>query len=112
MMDKIQKLYNSIRNLNVEYLIYQNRRITESAREYLPQIQEFASFFLEGNQFGIEEELYQGLSRNLLNILQDIVEAMGQEDVVLLNDALAYGLMDYLEMFIDTEQEEESNDAV
>ena len=112
MNEKIQTLYEKIREITAAYLIYQDRKIVSLVREQLSQIQEFAAWFLAGNQFGIEEELYQGLSNNLLHILQDIVEAIGQEDMVLLNDALAYGLMDYLEIFIEAEQEEKSDDTV
>ena len=112
MNNKIQELFCQIRDITAKYLIYQDRKIVELTRKCLPEINEFAKWFLEGNQFGIEEELYQGLSENLLYILQDVMEAIGQEDMVLLNDALAYGFIDYLKMFTDAEPEEESNDAV
>ena len=69
-------------------------------------------WFLEGNRFGIEEELYQNMSSNLLEVLKDILEALEQEDMVLLHDAAANGLLEYLQLFVNTEQEDGANDNI
>ncbi len=42
--------------------------------------------------------------------MKDIVEALEQEDHVLLHDSIAYGLLDYLKLFM--EQEEQADDDV
>lgn len=105
MEDKIRDLYKELRNMIAGYLIYQNRNSYEKIKKVMPQIQEFVLWFIEENKFGIEEELYNGLKENLLYILSDVLDAINQGDIVLLNDAVAYGFMDYLELFVDLEEE-------
>lgn len=105
MEDKIRDLYKELRNMIAGYLIYQNRNNCEKIKKVMPQIQEFVLWFIEENKFGIEEELYNGLKENLLYILSDVLDAINQGDIVLLNDAVAYGFMDYLELFVDLEEE-------
>lgn len=103
MENKIQNLYQNLLKISLDYLIYQKRNNVESVKKIIPQIQEFVLWFLERNRFGMEEELYQNVSQNLLWILEDILESLKQQDRVLLQDALAYGLMEYLEPFIKQE---------
>lgn len=110
MEKKIQDLFEELRMITAAYMIYQEREKLEKIKNIIPQIQDFVMWFLEGNRFGIEDDLYQGLSKNLLVILEDILTALEQEDKVLLNDAVAYGLMEYLEMFIEIEQEDKADD--
>ncbi len=112
MKEKIESLYQKVVGISAAYLIYQERKTIDLTKKIIPQIQEFVLWFLEGNKFGIEDELYQGMSRNLLVILEDILEALKQEDRVLLQDALAHGLMGYLELFIEKEQGEEEDDTI
>lgn len=107
MEESIQKLYSKVRNVAAIFLIYQYRVNVEQVKKLVPQIQEFVLWFLEGNKFGIEEDVYQGMSNNLLMILEDIVMALEGEDSVLLHDAIAYGLLEYLELFVGEEEEEE-----
>lgn len=110
MKEKIQELFFNVRNLTAIYMIGKEHDNVKTMQKYMPQLQEFVLWFLQGNQFGIEEELYQGMSQNLLYILQDIVDASENNDQVLLNDALAYGLMEYLELFLG--KGEQTDDAV
>lgn len=100
MRNKIIELYKKIRDISAAYMIYQDRYNIEMIREIIPLIQEFVSWFLEENRFGIEQELYRGLCENLLNIVNDILTAIEAGDRVLMNDAIAYGLIEYLEMFV------------
>lgn len=105
-----QKLYKELRDISAFFSIYQVRDNTERTKKIIPEIQEFVLWFLEGNRFGIEEELYQGMSRNLVCLLEDLLEALEQKDMVLLHDAITYGLLEYLELFVDVEQEEQADD--
>ena len=109
MQDKMIILYQKLRDITAAYMVYQERHTIEMIKEIIPQIQEFVLWFLEGNRFGIEQALYQDLSTNLVNVVNDILTALQEEDRVLLNDAVAYGLMEYLEMFLDAKQEELSH---
>ena len=110
MDDRIHMLYKSLHSVSVEYLMGINRDNIKKIRELVPQIQWFATWFLEENTFGIEQGLYQELSGGLLVVLEDITEALGQEDRVLLHDAISYGLLEYLKLF--TGQEDESDDSL
>ncbi|MCI9530820.1 MAG: hypothetical protein HFH38_03555 [Lachnospiraceae bacterium] len=103
MKEKIAKLYSDLGEIGVLYQVYNIRNNVEQIAKVVPEIQEFVLWFLEGNQFGIEEMLYRDMCNNLLLILGDIVEAMEQKDMVLLHDAAYYGLMEYLQLFVATE---------
>lgn len=109
MEEKIWALYEKLRDISAGYLIYQKYDNFESVKENIPQIQEFVLWFLKENIFGIDEITYQGMCRNLQNILSDIVSALEQEDCVLMHDAITYGIEEYLEMFIDDEGDEASD---
>ncbi len=105
MFDKIENLYQSMYQISYGYLIEQKRDNIKLIKKIIPQIQEFVLWFLEGNRFEIEEELYQEMQSYLLQVLEDITNAIAQEDRVLLHDAVAYGMMEYLKMFMDSKRE-------
>ena len=67
----------------------------------IPQIQEFVLWFMEKNQFGLEQHVFDNMCKELLDILQDILTALEQDDKVLMHDAVAYGLCNYLKYFIE-----------
>lgn len=112
MDEKIQSLYQQLKEITFRYWVYRLRQNIEKTKKIIPEIQEFVLWFLEENIFGIDEELYQGMSENLVNILQDILTALQQEDMVLLHDAIAYGLLEYVQLFVDTDQEAEAHDII
>ncbi len=104
---KIKELYIQLRNDTAAFMIYQDRNIIKKTYPIMSVIQEFSEWFMQENQFGIEEEEYLILCRNLVSILEDLLVAIEQNDVVLMNDALAYGMLDYLKLFCDVEEGEE-----
>lgn len=112
MKEKIQALFDDLRYISAFYLIYRKRESLEEIREKLPQIQEFVLWFLEENRLGVETELYQEICNNMLQILKDLLEALEQDDAVLLHDAVAYGLMEYLKLFVVQRREEEADDCL
>ena len=67
----------------------------------MPEIQEFVFWFLEGSEFEIETKLHQELCSELVCILREILMSLEQNDKVLLHDAMTYGLMEYLQLFIE-----------
>lgn len=105
MEEKIGKLNEQLNLIYIGHMVYQKKNNVEEIGKLMPQIQEFVLWFLEGNRFGIEEELYQDMGRNLLEILKDLAEALENGDRVLLHDAAAYGLSEYLRMFLPEEKE-------
>ncbi len=108
MEEKIRQLYKSLRDDVIEYMYYQSVKNCDEIVALIPQIQEFLEWFMGGNIFGIEEEIYAGMCNDLIDILKDILEAVEQRDHVLLNDAVAYGLMEYLKLFMEEGEYDEN----
>ncbi|MGN1174748.1 MAG: hypothetical protein ACI4S1_04745 [Roseburia sp.] len=109
MEEKIIQLYENINFLGFYTVDHQKRDYVNQAKKLIPEIQAFTNWFLNGNNFGIEDNLYQALTENLLDILRDCMLAFEQEDRVLLLDALEYGIGEYLKMFLPDRYIEERN---
>lgn len=107
MEDKIIQLYEDINYMGFLYTCHGKNDYVKRANSLLPQIKEFVQWFLSGNQFGIDEELYQALQQNLLKILEDIATAAKENDTVLMLDVLEQGLSEYLKMFMPQDYFEE-----
>ncbi len=105
MQEQIMDLDLKLNRIYVEYMAFQIENI-KRIKELMSQMQQFALWFLNGNQFGIEEELYQGMVCDLSGILKDIVDAIECGDGVLLHDATAYGFSEYLRLFVSRQEEE------
>ena len=71
----------------------------------MPQIQEFILWFVEKNRLPVNETDFLDMRKVILDIMKDIMDAIEIGDIVLLNDAVAYGLMDYMELFIEVKEE-------
>ena len=102
---EIKELYKKVYHACVEFAVYQKKNIKENVADFLPMLGEFANKFLEENYFGFDEEDYQQLRQLLLNILSDIAQGMEQRDNVLLEDAVEFGLKEFLELFVMDEGE-------
>lgn len=100
MQEKIQKLYEEINFIG--YYTSKNNDIhyIDKAKELFPQIQEFSDWFLKENIFEIDEVFYQKMQINLVDILKDCINAIEQNDRVLMLDALEYGISEYLQLFL------------
>lgn len=88
------------------YHYYKDENILVRSRKLAGDIQQFCSYFLQGNVFGMEEGEYEKLQRYVLGVLQDYIEALEQQDMVYMLDTLDYGLRELLDIFADTEEEE------
>lgn len=109
-MEKIiRELYESMYSMTIGYLYYQSRKNLNEIEKIVPDMKEFVLWFLEENRFEVDHNYYQNMCNNLIQILQDITVAMEQEDHVLLHDAVAYGFIDYLEIFIPEEDIKHGN---
>ncbi len=107
MEEMIPKLYNELEKIKEDFLDYQRRKDLLPVQKCLSQIQEFAVWFMEENRLEEDMIVWKGLNERLLEILQDIVQAIEQQDYVLMHDAITYGLMDYLEIFLPVSTEED-----
>lgn len=105
----IKELYVKLRDDTASFMIHQDRAFLENVHKRVPKIEEFILWFMSENHLHIEDASYKIMCQNLLDILQDLLEAMQRKDMVMLNDALAYGFMDYLDLFLSIEKEDESD---
>ena len=86
-------------------MIYQDRNIVSEILRKIPQIQEFILWFVEKNRLPVNETDFLDMRKAIFDIMKDIVDAIEIGDIVLLNDAVAYGLMDYMGLFIEVKEE-------
>ena len=112
MEERIKQLYENINYIGYCSVARHKNNYVESAKALFPEINAFCEWFLSGNQFGIEMEIYQALKCNLLDILQDIVTAAEENDEVLMLDALEYGIGEYLTMLLPEEYFKEREEQV
>lgn len=105
MESKIIALYGELRDITAGYMIYQDRKIVSEILRKMPQIQEFILWFVEKNRLPVNETDFLDMRKVILDIMKDIMDAIEIGDIVLLNDAVAYGLMDYMELFIEVKEE-------
>ena len=96
MQGKWVNLYNILKNIEEDFLDYQNRKNLLPIREQLNNIQEFAVWFLQKNPPGMDKEAFIQAKKEIIAILQDIVSAIEENDYVLMHDAITYGVMEYL----------------
>ena len=101
MIERIGNLYFELEYIGMVYNKTQKIGNIDAVKEYMPEITEFIKWFLSGNSFGIDNETYELLTNNLVEIMNDIITAIENNDRVLLNDAIQFGLQEYLRMFID-----------
>ena len=111
MQKKIESLYEGINFIGFYSMYYKDNKYLEKAETLIPEVREFVEWFLSGNDFGIEEELYVALQNNLLEILKDCLEALRERDRVLMMDALEQGIEEYLKMFLSDEYLREKENA-
>lgn len=106
MEGKIRELNLQLDSIYVGHMVFQRKNNIDEIQKLMPQIQEFVLWFLGENRFEIEEELYQDMSANLLEIIRDMAQAIELGDRVLLHDAAAYGLSEYLALFLPEKEGE------
>lgn len=106
MQDKIVNLYDRLKVISDDFLDYQKRNDFMPIRECLNEIQEFAVWFMGKKQLDIDDQTWQKLKKRLMDTLGDIVQSIEQQDYVLMHDAVTYGLIEYLKIFMPDSMEE------
>lgn len=109
MEENIQQLFKTLNRCAVEYMTDWERDNIKIVKENIPQIQQFATWFMQEDRRGFGPEPYQGMCENLLQVLRDIVSALSQDDHVLLHDAVTYGVLEYLKLFVVQEKREDDS---
>lgn len=99
MKEKAGQLWVVIDTICGGYYIYKDDKVIEKARQAAGQVREYCEVFLRGNAFGMEEEDYLELCGYVVQVLSDFVEALEQEDAVLMLDTLDYGLRELVDLY-------------
>lgn len=105
-----KELLKKITQICVEYHYFKKTDAIEKGKEMAEEIQQFTSGFLQGNIYGMTEEEYTGLKNYVLQVLKDYMEAVEQQDIVLMIDTLDYGLRELINIFIDEDVGEDGNE--
>ncbi|MEF2717854.1 MAG: hypothetical protein U0N42_01040 [Roseburia intestinalis] len=100
MLDEIEKLYDKLKIISDNFLDYQKRNDLVPVQACLKEIQGFSVWFMQENHLENNETEWKILCEKLIEILQDIVQAIEQQDYVLMHDAITYGMMEYLRIFL------------
>lgn len=98
----LEQLYVKVFRLCVSFAVYQ-KNIMNELQEIFPEIRYIAEEILHTEDLGLNQEEDQFVRRLLIDILEDLVQAMTYQDEVLLEDTIEYGLKEFLELFIPDE---------
>lgn len=86
------------------FYIYKDEEVIGKARKAAGKIQEYCKYFLQGNIFGMEEEAYRELYCFVVQVLEDFVEAVTQNDTILMLDTLDYGLREIVDIYRENDE--------
>ena len=97
--EKIRELYDRLTGISAGYAVVQRRENTDLVRQELAPVQEFVTWMMQDNPLCLDGELHGQACGDLLGVLRDMLEALRQDDKVLMHDAVEYGLLPYLRCF-------------
>lgn len=100
------QIWNSIDNICGGFHYYKDENVLDRSQKLARDIQQFCSFFLQGNIFGMDETEYLQLQQYVIGVLEDYMEAIRLKDMVYMLDTLDYGLRELLNIYIDNDAEE------
>lgn len=101
MEELAKKLITEIDIICAGYHYYRQVNVIEKVIKLQSEIQQFITFFLQGNIFGMEEQEYSEFCQYVLLVLKDYAEAMVQKDMVLMVDTLDYGLRELVMLYVE-----------
>lgn len=101
MEEKIKLINNQINELCSDYYITKRYNVLLKAKSMLNDIQDFLIFILSGNYFELSESEYESLKKYTIELMEDIVNAIENNDVVLVIDSFDYGLRELVDIFLN-----------
>ncbi|MDD7642134.1 MAG: hypothetical protein PUK75_06640 [bacterium] len=99
----IAELYKIVFSTCVEFAVYQ-KDVVSNVEQMLPMLNELGSLYFTENYYRLDEEDYHLVQMLLTDILKDITQGLEQQDRVLLEDTLEYGLLKFLEIFLEDDE--------
>lgn len=101
MKEKLEIIIYQINELCKDYYFSKQYNVLGTAKNMLPNIQDFMTVILSGNNFELSEDEYEGLKKFTIDLMEDIVSALENEDVVLIIDSFDYGLRTLVDIFLN-----------
>ena len=99
-MDKKQ-LYKRVWNACVGFSVYGKKNAEEKSMEMLPELSEFYEEILKENTLQLEKTDFDIIRKLFITIIKDFFQGLKNKDIILLEDTMEYGLLPFLELFID-----------
>lgn len=112
MEQQVETLYDNVTRICAEYIFIRKNDVFEETKKLLPEISEFSRMFFNNNEYELPEDDYAHLQRLLLDDLADCIQGMEQRDVVLLMDALDFGLREWLKILLPEKRKLEIEEGV
>lgn len=100
----ISELYQDVFKMCIEFSVYQKNNVRKNVENILPMLGEFSEVILGEHGFGIDDEDYRYLHASWVGILEDIASGMKENDRILLEDTVEYGLKEFLELFFEEKE--------
>lgn len=97
---EFQTLHKEIYMCCRKEIDWKRETLVDDAKKIFPLIQEFTQIVANPENFDMQPEEYQEFYQYYLQILTDIVHAVEVRDTVLLFDSLAYGLLEFVIIFL------------
>ena len=107
----IAELYQKVFQTCVDFTVYRKKNIREHIEGLLPLLEEFSNVFLGKQDVEMDEEDYQYLQASWMDILEDLVSGLKEDDRVLLEDTVEYGLKVFLELFFEEQELQQLREA-
>lgn len=101
-----KELADKIGRICIDYYYFYKFDAVAEGEKLAGQIQEFTSVLMHGISGGEQDEENRMLQDYTLGVLSDYLEAVRQRDLVLMIDALDFGLRELLNIFIAEENNE------
>lgn len=84
--------------------VYKKHDMGDRLKAWMPSLSEITEKVIQNNCYGLESQTYEDICVWWNSILSDILEGMTQRDTVLLEDAVEFGLKEFLECFLSEEE--------
>lgn len=109
-MDALAKeLLQQINDICIGYHYFRQTDAVKRGIELLGKVQQFTSGLLGENIFNVEESEQADFQNYVLQVLSDYSQAAIQRDLVLMIDALDYGMRELVNIFTETDDEERAD---
>ena len=106
MLDRVKNAYMELYKICREETDLQRHITKKLVMKHMQEIQNLSEIILDPYNFE-EEDDHELICRQWAEIIKDVLDAMEQDDEVLLLDAIAYGILPFVRSLLPNEEWEE-----